>query len=84
VLERFLREGARRGVFRKDLNPVIAARALPGMLLMFLMTQEVLLGRQMIRYGYDEIVPEAVHIFLYGAAPREARARIRHPEGGRT
>lgn len=73
VLERFLREGIQRGLFRSDLNPVIAARTLPGMLLVFLMTQEVLLGRPVIPYGYDEIVPEAVRVFLYGAASGERR-----------
>ncbi|HET6948203.1 MAG TPA: TetR/AcrR family transcriptional regulator [bacterium] len=84
ALERFLREGIRRGVVRRDINPVIAARVLPGMLLMFLMTQEVLLGRQLISYGYDEIVPEAVRLFLYGAVPRDAAPRTGHREGGRT
>lgn len=72
VLERFLREGMRRGIFRQDLNPVIAARTLPGMLLWFLMIQEVLLGRQTIPHSYEEIVPEAVRIFLYGAVPHGA------------
>lgn len=72
VLERFLREGIRRGLFRRDLNPVIAARTLPGMLLIFIMTQEVLLGRQTIPFGYDDVVHEAVKLFLYGAVPRPA------------
>lgn len=77
ALERFLREGIARGIFRRDLNPVIAARTLPGMLLWFLMIQEVLLGRQIVPHGYEEIVPEAVRIFLYGAAPRPAPARLK-------
>jgi len=65
-----LREGVRTGYLRKDLNPVIAARVLPGMLMFFLMVQEVLTGRRMVPYGYDEIIPEAVRVFLYGAVPR--------------
>jgi len=73
VLERFLRRGMRRGVFRRDLNPVIAARALPGMLMFFLMMQEVLLGRRLTSYDYDRIIPEAVRVFLYGAVPRPPR-----------
>lgn len=71
VLERFLRDGVKRGLLRKDLNPVIAARALPGMLLVFLMTQEVLLGRRMTPHKYEDIVPESVRLFLYGAVPRD-------------
>ena len=70
ALERMLREGVRTGYLRKDLNPVIAARVLPGMLMFFLMVQEVLTGRRMVPYGYDEIIPEAVRVFLYGAVPR--------------
>ncbi len=75
VLERFLRDGIRGGVFREDLNPVIAARSLPGMLMMFLMVQEVLLGRQLTPYGYDEIIPELVRVFLYGTSPDVRRRR---------
>lgn len=70
ALERMLREGVRAGYLRKDLNPVIAARVLPGMLMFFLMVQEVLTGRRLVPYGYEEIVPEAVRVFLYGAVPR--------------
>ena len=70
ALERLLREGVRVGYLRKDLNPVIAARVLPGMLMFFLMVQEILTGRRLVPYGYEEIVPEAVRIFLYGAVPR--------------
>lgn len=84
VLEGFLREGMRRGLVRRDLDPVIAARALPGMLLGFLMTQEVFLGRRVIPHGYDAIVSEAVKVFLYGAAPRGGQVRSAHIRGGRT
>ncbi|HEV8354532.1 MAG TPA: TetR/AcrR family transcriptional regulator [bacterium] len=69
LLERFLREGMRRGLFRKDLDAAVAARALPGMLLVFLIMQEVLLDRPLIPQGYDQIVPEVVRIFLFGTTP---------------
>ena len=75
ALERVLRKGIRAGYLRQDLNPVIAARVLPGMLMFFLMVQEVLIGRRMVPYGYDEIIPEAVRLFLYGAVPRSRQAR---------
>lgn len=81
MLERFLREGMQRGLFREDLNPVIAARMLPGMLMMFFMVQEVLLGRKLTPFGYDEIIPEAVHVFLYGATRRGRQSGGR--QGGR-
>src|SRR2546430_12175443 len=40
ALERMLREGVRTGYLRKDLNPVIAARVLPGMLMFFLIDRK--------------------------------------------
>lgn len=86
LLERFLREGIRRGIFRQDLNPVIAARALPGMLLMFLMTREVL-GHRLVPHEYDEIAREAVRVFLYGAVPHASSAGdpgLRTKEDSRT
>jgi len=75
ALERMLREGIRRGYLRGDLNPAIAARALPGMLLVTLMIQEVLLGRRVVPYGYDKIIAETVRVFLYGVTPRPRAAR---------
>jgi len=48
LLERFLRAGIARGLFRPDLDAAVAARALPGMLLIFLIMQEVLLERPLI------------------------------------
>jgi len=76
-LEEFLRAGMRSGVFRADLNPTIAARALPGMVMAFVLMQEVLLGRRLVPYGYDAIVAEVVRLFLYGAVPRAPRPRPR-------
>lgn len=75
ILEQFLRAGMRTGLFRRDLNPAIAARTLPGMLLVFLMLQEVLLERKLTPFDYDDVVSEAVEIFLYGAAGRSSRRR---------
>ncbi len=75
ALERMLREGIRRGYLRRDLNPVIAARAVPGMLLVTLMIQEVLLGRRVVPYSYDKIIAETVRVFLYGATARPRAAR---------
>ncbi|HLA24177.1 MAG TPA: TetR/AcrR family transcriptional regulator [bacterium] len=69
-LEDFLREGIRRGLFRDDLDPMIAARAFPGMLIIFLMMQEVLLEKKLIPHDYATIAEETVRLFLYGATSR--------------
>lgn len=74
-LERILRDGVRAGYLRKDLNPAIVAMVFPGMLFIFLMIQEVLVGRRMVPYDYDEIVSEVVRLFLYGSASRPRAAR---------
>ncbi len=73
MLERFLCEGMRRGRFRRNLTPAIAARALPGMLMFFVLLQEVMLGRPLTKYGYDAIVQELVSVFLYGVVSRSSR-----------
>jgi TetR/AcrR family fatty acid metabolism transcriptional regulator len=85
ALERMLRDGVRAGYLRKDLNSVIAARVLPGMLFFFLMVQEVLVGRRLVPYDYDVIVPEVVRVFLHGTAarPRAARSPARLRAQGR-
>ncbi len=74
-LERMLRDGVRAGYLRKDLNPGIVALAFPGMLFIFLMIQEVLVGRRVVPYDYDVIVSEVVRLFLYGSASRPRAAR---------
>ncbi len=50
------------------------ARVLPGMLLMFLMTREVL-GQRLVPHEYDEIAREAVRVFLYGTILRASAAQ---------
>lgn len=77
ALERLLREGMRHGYLRRDLNPVIASRALPGMMMFMLMLQEIILGRRVVPFNYDEIMEEAVRVFLYGAVPRPRPVRPR-------
>lgn len=75
-LEAFLREGVRRGVLRKDLDVMVASRAFPGMLLIFVMMQEVLLEKPLIPRDYDTIARETVRLFLRGVAPRSSHTRF--------
>ncbi len=79
ILEGFLREGIRGGLFRRDLQPAIAARTLPAMVSFFVLIKEVF-GRSS-PFNYDEMVSEAVKVFLYGVVSRtEARPhRTRRP-----
>jgi len=67
MLEAHLRRGMARGVYRRDLNPTVAARALPAMFFMITLSQQVILGRRMAPSMYQPFVREAVKQFLRGA-----------------
>jgi AcrR family transcriptional regulator len=57
------------GAFR-PLNTAIAARAFVGMVLVFVLSQEILPGRKVIPMSHEEISREIVQLFLYGAVTR--------------
>ncbi|MGH2373508.1 MAG: TetR/AcrR family transcriptional regulator [bacterium] len=67
MLEAHVRKGMARGLYRRDLEPAIVARALPGVMLMFVLIQEVLLGRRMVPHSYDTIIRETIKLFIHGA-----------------
>jgi AcrR family transcriptional regulator len=54
------------GVFRADIDPAIAARILPGMLMFFLLVQEIVQPADMPHFPYEKIIPNVVQIFLHG------------------
>ncbi len=66
ALEEFIRTQQAAGTFRADLDPAITARMFPGMLLAFLLIQEILQPPDMPRFEYDQVVRQAVKVFLYG------------------
>ena len=72
ALEGYLREQQAAGVFRADLDPAVAARILPGVMLFFVLIQEILLPAETPRLPYDRIVPQVIQTFLHGV--------LAHPE----
>jgi len=40
------------------------------MFLFFIITQEILRSRRVVPISYDQVVPEVIRLFLYGALPR--------------
>ena len=66
LLEEYIRKQQAAGVFRHDLDPALTARLFPGMMLFFLMIQEVLRPPNLVTFAYDEVIHAAVHIFLNG------------------
>ena len=67
--EGFLQARIEAGTFR-PLDTAIAARAFVGMVLIFVLSQEILPGRKVIPMSYEEIAREVVRLFLYGAVAR--------------
>ncbi|MDR7543756.1 MAG: helix-turn-helix domain-containing protein [Armatimonadota bacterium] len=66
ALEAHLRQGMAVGIYREDLDPSVVARTLPGMLLMFVVIQEIILGERAPSAGYEAVVRENVRVFLDG------------------
>jgi TetR/AcrR family transcriptional regulator, fatty acid metabolism regulator protein len=73
TIEKYIRAQQAAGVFRDDLNPTIAARILPGMMLFFLLIQEILKPKDLERFEYDEVIPNVISIFLYGVSNEEPK-----------
>jgi TetR/AcrR family fatty acid metabolism transcriptional regulator len=66
TLEAHLRQGMAAGIYRKDLDLALVARTLPGMLLMFVVIQEIIQGEGPWPGGYEAVVRETVRVFLDG------------------
>jgi len=69
VLENYFRQQIKAGVFRKDLDPQLAARMFPGLLFPSLMLQEVL--QLPLQQDYDTMIAHAVKLFLRGAMTKD-------------
>jgi AcrR family transcriptional regulator len=72
-LEGFLQSRIKAGTFR-SLDTAIAARAFVGMVLIFVLSQEILPGRKAVPMSYEKIAREVVQLFLYGAVARPERS----------
>jgi AcrR family transcriptional regulator len=68
LLEKIITAQQAAGVFRADLDPAITARMFPGMMLFFLLVQEILQPRDMPRFEYDQVLPRVVQVFLHGVS----------------
>jgi TetR/AcrR family fatty acid metabolism transcriptional regulator len=66
ALEAHLRQGMAAGIYRQDLDPAVAGRILPGMLLMFVVIGEIIQGERIPPAGYEAVVRENVRVFLDG------------------
>ncbi len=77
ALEHYFQDQVRQGVFRKECRPRILARAFVGMFFPFVMLREVLEVDENVAWDYDQVIAEAVRLFLRGvlAEPAERKAQ---------
>jgi len=81
-VEQLLQEGMTAGLLRRTLEPAIAARGFAGMLVFFIVMQEVLLEKKILPHDYETIADEVVRLFLYGAAAHPELERSLRSSGG--
>ncbi len=65
---------AERGKLRADLDPLIAGRALVGMVLVFGLSQELLRGKEILPISERDIARTVISLALDGLRGRESRA----------
>jgi AcrR family transcriptional regulator len=77
ALEHYFQDQIKQGVFRKECRPRILARAFVGMFFPFIMVREVLEIEEDAAWDYDQVIAEAVWLFLRGvmAEPAERKAQ---------
>lgn len=66
MLQTYIHTQQAAGNFRGDIDPAIAARTLPGMMMFFLLIQEVFQPAAFERFEYSRVIPNVVSIFLHG------------------
>ncbi len=73
VLEAYLRGLIEKGILRQDLNPTILTRVFVGMLIPFVLLNLIMMPNSPPQFDYDQIITEAVTVFLRGALAEDAR-----------
>lgn len=75
ILESYFQQQIQRGVFRRDLEPHILARAFIGLFFPFIMTREILQVEDDQVWTYNEIIHALIPLFLRGvtASPRKSK-----------
>ncbi len=73
ILEAYLRELVEKGILRQDLDPRILTRVFVGMFIPFALLNFVLSPKDLPETDYDQVISEAVTVFLRGALAEEMR-----------
>lgn len=75
MFEAYLRRGIERGIFRPDLDPRITPRLFIGMFFPFILINEVLQVHEPVPFDYDQVIANAVQLFLRGALAEPQRGK---------
>jgi len=77
ALEHYFQDQIEQGVFCKECHPRILARAFIGMFFPFVMVRELLQIEENATWDYDQVIAEAVRLFLRGvmAEPAERKTQ---------
>jgi len=76
VLEEFLQTRIAQGVYR-PMDATVVARAFMGMILIFILTQEILPGKRVFApLDYDVIGQEIVQLFLHGVLAHPGQGEV--------
>jgi AcrR family transcriptional regulator len=73
-IETYIRAQQAAGVFRSELDATIVSRLLPGMMVFFLLVQEIIQPANMERIEYERLIPTVVNVFLHGVMNPNAPA----------
>jgi AcrR family transcriptional regulator len=71
ILEAYFRELIEKGILRRDLNPAILTRAFVGMLIPFLLLNQIF-GIDPVKFDLDQVIAENITVFLRGALAEDA------------
>jgi len=74
IFEEYLRERIATGAFR-PCDPAIVSRAFFGMFIIFILGQEVMMGKNVVPISYEKVIPEVVELFLTGVTSPKEPAR---------
>jgi len=80
ILEQIFRTLVEKGVLR-EANLAVVARAFIGMILFFVLSQEILPGQRVTPLDYDDVAREITHLFLYGVLSRPEASADTGEEG---
>jgi TetR/AcrR family fatty acid metabolism transcriptional regulator len=80
LLEAYFRELMEKGILRRDLNPAILTRAFVGMLLPFLLLNQIFALKNPIEFDQDQVITEVITVFLHGASAEETNRKAKRAQ----